>query len=183
MPRLRLKFPYNEQRAPRVDYSLLLIGLLVLAGVLFQFQQITEEVNYWSNRVERLEKQQQLQKTAPRTRSTPRIREFSQEIRKEIINANAILDQINLPWETLFDAIEQAATEEIALLSLQPNVSSRSLRISGEAKNMAELLDFVEALERESIFKNTHLINYKIKQDDPHRPIVFLLTATWIGIS
>ena len=183
MPRLRLKFPDNGQSVPHIDYSMLLIGLLTLIGVLLQFQQITEEVNYWTNRVERLEKQQQQKKTAPRTRGTPRIKEFSQEIRKEIIQANAILDQINLPWETLFDSIENAATEEIALLSLQPIVSNRTLRISGEAKNMSELLDFVEALERELTFENVHLLNYKIKQDNPHRPIVFLLTAAWIQAS
>ena len=128
------------------------------------------------------EKQQQ-QKAAPRTRSSPRIREFGQEIRKEISKANAILDQINLPWESLFDSIEHAATEDIALVSLQPNVSSRALRISGEAKNMSELLDFVEALEREPIFENVHLLNYKIKQDNPHRPIIFLLTEVWISAS
>ncbi|PXW88943.1 fimbrial assembly protein PilN [Nitrosomonas sp. Nm84] len=180
MSRLKLKFPYHEQSIPQVDFAVLLIGLLILAGVLLQFRYITEEVNYWNNRVERLEKQQQ-QKAAPRTRSTARIREFSQEIRKEIAQANGILDQINLPWETLFDSIESAATEQIALLSLQPNVSSRILRISGEAKNMSELLDFVEALEREVVFENVHLLNYKIKQDNPHRPIVFLLTAAWIG--
>ena len=182
MSRLRLRFPYQQQSAPQIDFSILFIGLLILAGVLLQFRQITEEVNYWSNRVERLEKQQQ-QKAAPRTRSTPRIREFSQEIRKEIAQANAILDQINLPWETLFDAIESAATEQIALLSLQPNVSNRTLRISGEAKNMSELLDFIEALEREMVFENVHLLNYKKKQDNPHKPIIFLLTTAWIGIS
>ena len=182
MPRLRLKFPDHGQFVPHIDYSILFIGLLVLAGVLLQFQQITEEVNYWTNRVEHLEKQQQ-KKTAPRTRGTPRIKEFSQEIRKEIIQANAVLDQINLPWEALFDSIENAATEEIALLSLQPTVSSRTLRISGEAKNMSELLDFVEALERELTLENVHLLNYKIKQDNPHRPIVFLLTAAWIQAS
>ena len=182
MPRLRLKFPDRGQSVPHIDFSILLIGLLVLAGVLLQFRQVTEEVNHWTNRVERLEKQQQ-QKAAPRTRSTPRIKEFSQEIRKEITQANAILDQINLPWETLFDAIEHAATDEIALLSLQPNVASRTLRLSGEAKSMSELLDFVEALERELVFENVHLLNYKVKQDNPHRPIIFLLTAAWMQVS
>ena len=182
MPRLRLKFPDRGQSVPHIDFSILLIGLLVLAGVLLQFRQVTEEVNHWTNRVERLEKQHQ-QKAAPRTRSTPRIKEFSQEIRKEITQANAILDQINMPWETLFDAIENAATEEIALLSLQPNVASRTLRLSGEAKSMSELLDFVEALERELIFENVHLLNYKVKQDNPHRPIIFLLTAAWMQVS
>jgi len=182
MPRLKLKFPDREQAAPHIDFALLLIGLLVLAGVFWQYRQVTEEVNYWTNRVERLEKQQQ-QKAAPRTRAAPRVKEYSQEIRKEITQANAILDQLNLPWETMFDAIEHAATEQIALLSLQPNVGNRTLRISGEAKSMAELLDFVEALERELVFENVHLINYKIKQDNPQRPIIFLLTAAWMQVS
>ncbi|UJP04490.1 MAG: PilN domain-containing protein [Nitrosomonas sp.] len=179
MSRLRLKFPYREQAAPQLDWLLLLIGLSVVTAIYFQFRYLVEEANYWSNRVERMEKQQ-LQKTAPRTRSVSRIREFGHEIQKEITQANAVLDQLNLPWEALFDSIEQAATENIALLSLQPNVSSRTLRLSGEAKNMTELLDFVEALEREPVFENVHLLNYKVKQDNPRRPIIFLLNAAWI---
>lgn len=178
MSRLKLKFPYQEQLIPQVDYAILLIGLLIVIGIFMQYRHVTEEVNYWSSRVERLEKQQQ-QKNAPRNRSA-RVKEFSQEIRKEIAQANTILDQLNLPWESLFDSIESASTEHIALLSLQPNVGNRTLRISGEARSMSELLDFVEALEREAVFENVHLLNYKIKQDNPHRPIIFLLTATWI---
>ena len=179
MSRLRLRFPYREQSAPQLDFALLLVGLLIIVAVYFQFRHQAEEINFWSNRVERMEKQQQ-QKTSPRTRTTSRIREFSQEIQKEIVQANAILDQLNLPWEMLFDSIEHAATEDIALLSLQPNFSNRSLRLSGEAKSMAELLDFVEALERELVFENVHLLNYKIKQENPQRPIIFLLNAEWI---
>ena len=182
MPRLKLKFPDRGQTVPQIDFALLFVGLLVLAGVFWQYRQVTEEVNYWTNRVERLAKQQQ-QKAAPRTRVASRVKEFSQEIRKEVAQANAILDQINLPWEALFDAIEHAATEQIALLSLQPDVGNRTLRINGEAKSMAELLDFVEALERELVFENVHLLNYKIKQDNPHRPIIFLLTAAWMQVS
>ncbi len=116
MPRLRLKFPDHGQSVPHIDYSILFIGLLILTGVLLQFQKITEEVNYWTNRVEHLEKQQQQKKTAPRTRGTPRVKEFSQEIRKEIIQANAVLDQMNLPWEALF---------VIATNCLQPDITSQ----------------------------------------------------------
>lgn len=178
MPRLRLRFPYREQSALQLDVLLLVAGLLVVVAVYLQFRYLIGEVNFWSARVERMEQQQQ--KVAPRTRATSRIREFSQEIQKEVTYANSILDQMNLPWEALFDSIEQAATEDIALLSLQPNVSNRTVRLSGEARSMTELLDFVEALERESVFENVHLLSYKIKQDNPHRPIVFLLHAVWI---
>lgn len=182
MSRLKLKFPYQEQAIPQVDIAILVMGLVFLVAVILHYRSITEEINYWSNRVQRLEKQLQ-QKTAPRTRSSSRVREFSHEIRKEIGQANGVLDQINLPWDGLFDAIEHASTKEIALLSLQPNVANRVLRINGEAKDMAKLLDFVEALEREGIFENVHLLSYKVKQDNPHKPIIFLLSAAWIVIS
>ena len=26
---------------------------------------------------------------------------------------------------------------------------------------------------------NAHLLKYEIKRDDPHRPVIFLLTASW----
>lgn len=182
MSRLKLRFPYQEQAAPQLDSFLLLAGILIVIAVFLQFRHQAEDINFWSNRVERMEKQQQ-QKAVPRTRGTSRIREFSQEIGKEVAQANVVLDQLNLPWEELFDSIEQATTEDIALLSLQPNFTNRSLRLNGEAKSMAELLDFVEALERERMFENVHLLNYKVKQDNPHRPIIFLLHAEWIQTS
>ncbi|MDH5479706.1 MAG: PilN domain-containing protein [Nitrosomonas sp.] len=184
MRRLRLKFPNGGQQVHSIEYLLLLFGILVLAGVFYQFKQVSEEANYWTIRVERLEKRQQ-PKVTHRTRSSSRNRErdISQEIQKEIVKANVILGQINLPWEALFDAIEHASNEDVALMTLQPSVDSQSLRVGGEARNMSELLDFVEALERDIIFKNVHLLNYKIKLDNPHRPIIFLLTASWIEVS
>lgn len=181
MRRLRLSFPDNRQQDRRIEMALLLIGLFVLIIVFFQFKQVSEAVSYWNIRVERLE-QQRKPKVTHRNRSSARNRgrEIGQEIRKEIIKANAILGQINLPWETVFNSVEQAINEDVALLTMQPNVGSQALRIGGEARDMAVLLDFVEALEREPIFKNVHLLSYKIKQDTPHRPINFQLTATWI---
>ena len=179
MSRLKLVFPYAGQQVRSIDIALLIIGLIVLLAVFYQFRQITEESSFWDVRVERLEKQQPKTTTTTRTRATSRTREFSQEIGKELQKANAIMDQINLPWEPLFDSIEHIITEDVALLALQPNVTNRTLRISGEARNMAVLLDFIEAMEREVIFEKAHLVNYKIRQDNPHRPVDFLLTTVW----
>ena len=55
-------------------------------------------------------------------------------------------------------------------------------RINGEARNLAALTDFVEAIEREDVFENAYLLSYKVKKENPHRPIVFSLTATWIDL-
>ncbi len=186
MRSLRLKFPYSGQQSPIIDATLLVLGLLALISVLYLLKQTTENVNYWENRVEHLEKQQQ-PNISSRHRTSNRRRDpsqkISQEIRQEIEKANKIVGQLNLPWESFFNAIEFATSQEVALLSLQPNVANRNIRINGEAKDITALLDFVEALERENVFEKAHLLNYKIKQDNPQRPFIFLITATWNQLS
>ncbi|SEM69362.1 PilN domain-containing protein [Nitrosomonas marina] len=179
MTRLKLSFPYSGQQSRTIDLTLLCIGLFAVLVAFYQFRQIAEESGTLSARVERLEKQQSGTAAVSRSRPSSRKREIGHEIGKELQNANIILGQINLHWEGLFDAIEHIVTEDIALLALQPNVSNRVLRISGEARNMAVLLDFIEAMEREVIFEKAHLVNYKIKQDNPYRPVDFLLTTIW----
>jgi len=186
MRRLRLKFPYPGQQSQITDYSLLALGLLALVSVLYLLKLSTENINYWETRVERLEKQQQ-PNISSRHRTSHRRRDpsqqISQEIRQEIKKASEIMGQLNLPWESFFNAIEFAASKEVALLSLQPNVANQNIRVNGEARDITVLLDFVEALERENVFEKAHLLNYKIQQDNPQRPIIFLITATWNQIS
>lgn len=178
MRRLKLNFPYSGQQALSLELICLLLGVLVFAGVAYQFMRTSEEVNYWDVRVERLLKKQQPGRTS-RMRQRSRTREISQEIRQEIKAAKVILAELNLPWDDLFNSIGHAASKDIALLSLQPKAASQSIRIGGEARNMSALLDFVEAIEREVIFTNAYLLSYKIKQDSPQKPIIFLLTTTW----
>ncbi len=179
MRRLKLQFPYIGQHSPAVDYSLLLIGLLTLVLVIYQFTTSTKEVDYWETRVVRIEQQQQQREVTPQRSSRQKQRNITQEIRQEIRKASIVIEQMNLPWESFFDAIEFSAHEDVAILSLQPSIANSSMRISGEAKDMSVLLLFVEALERELVFENAHLLNYKIKLDNPHKPVVFLLTASW----
>lgn len=177
MRSLKLKFPYAGQQARRVDYILLGLGILVLIACFYQLKLAMEETAYWEARVNRFEQQQQHRKT-PRT---PLAR-ITQETQQEIKLATEVLQQINLPWEPLFDSLEYAVSKEIALLSVQPNVANRVIRISGEARNLVALTDFVEAMEREEIFENAHLLTYKVKQENPYRPIAFSLTTSWIDL-
>ncbi len=183
MRRLKLQFPYIGQHSQAVDVGLLLIGLLTLVMVSYQFTTSATEVDYWETRVARIEQQQQQREATPRRSSRQNQRNITQEIRQEIQKASVVIDEMNLPWESFFDAIEFASHEEVAILSLQPSIANNNMRISGEAKDMSVLLLFVEALERELVFENAHLLNYKIKLDDPHKPVVFLLTASWKHVS
>jgi len=191
MRSLRLKFPDDGGEARRGGYALLVLGLAVLASVLYEFNLAMNEVANWDLRIASLDRRVERKiapgtapatapGTAPATApAVPRIHETTPETKREIRKANAVLNELDLPWQTLFDALEYASSHDVALLSFQPDPSSRKMRIGGEAKNIAAMLDFVGALEREPALKDAHLLRYEVKRDDPYRPVTFSLIASW----
>lgn len=86
---------------------------------------------------------------------------------------------ISIDWERLYRSIDQATSEEISLLAIRPSAAGKSVQISGEARDMAAALAFVEALRREPLAHAT-LLSHQIKQNDPQRPIIFEIAATWL---
>ena len=152
----------------------MVLGVIVLAGVLYQFYTAMNEIAYWDLRVASMDRRMQ-RKTAPQVSLVYERPEMKREVRK----ANTVMSELDLPWGALFDSVEYASSHDVALLSIQPDASSRKMRIGGEAKNIPAMLDFVGALEREPALKDTYLLKYEIKRDDPHRPVTFLVSASW----
>ncbi|MBK7901075.1 MAG: PilN domain-containing protein [Azonexus sp.] len=99
---------------------------------------------------------------------------------EEAAAVNAALQAIAIDWERLFAAIDGATSEEVALTAIRPSVSQKSLHISGEAKDMAAVLAFVEALRRAPLAQVV-LASHQVKQSDPQKPIVFEIGALWHG--
>lgn len=174
MRSLRLSFPYRKQRMPLMDYLLLFLGVVLLLLVVYLLRQTMSKITYWEAREARIV-QQQKHTRQPRT-PMARINKATQQELKQV---DDILRQLNLPWEALFDALELAASEQIGLLSLQPSISGQTIRITGEARDLTALVEYVQALELEPVLKNVHLASYKTRQDHPRRPIVFSIIATW----
>lgn len=174
MRSLRLRFSNRESDARGTGHALMVIGTIVFAAVLYQFNAAMNEVAYWDLRIASMDRRVQ-RKTEPgifAMHDTP-------EKKKEVNKANRVLSEIDLPWQALFDSLEHASNDEVALLSFQPDPSARAIHVGGEAKNIPAVLDFVSALEHEPALKDAHLIKYEIKRDDPQRPVIFSLAASW----
>lgn len=89
------------------------------------------------------------------------------------------INAIRIDWEALYRSIDKAVTEDVSLLAIRPNVAGKVVQISGEARNMAAALAFVEALRGEQLDK-VALLSHQIKQNDPQHPIIFEISATWL---
>lgn len=97
----------------------------------------------------------------------------------DVKRANAVIDQLTVPWDALFDAVEAADVRGLGLLSLTPNARDRTLRLAGEARSMAELLAYVERMAAQPALHQVHLLGYANAVRDGVAVVSFTLAARW----
>jgi Tfp pilus assembly protein PilN len=92
---------------------------------------------------------------------------------------NGAVQQLNLPWRDLHEAIEAATPKDVALLALEPDPRSRSLRISAEAKNSDTMLAYVAQLRERPFFAGALLIKHDTSEQDPNQALRFQVDVQW----
>ena len=102
------------------------------------------------------------------------------QLAAEVKHANEIIRQLNMPWDKLFMALESAAHKDVALLSIQPDIRKQMLNISGEARNMEAMLDYLSQLRGQETLAKIVLSGHEIKLQDPDKPVRFSLSAKWV---
>ncbi|MDB5804533.1 MAG: hypothetical protein JWN73_1855 [Betaproteobacteria bacterium] len=92
---------------------------------------------------------------------------------------NGAIAELNLPWQALFSSLERIKPNNIALLGLEPNGPKHLLRISAEAKQADDMLDFVRLLRQQPPFVDALLVKHEINTQDSNRPLRFSVEAVW----
>ena len=92
---------------------------------------------------------------------------------------NAAVQQLNLPWRGLHDAIQAATPASVALLALEPDARKNSVRITAEAKSSDDMIGYVARLQDVDWFGTVALVRHEINDQDPNRPIRFQIDAQW----
>ncbi|MBS1145062.1 MAG: hypothetical protein H6R14_2468 [Proteobacteria bacterium] len=170
-------------RDPGLDFQPrrpgLLTVVLLLAGVLLCADAWLEDRNLQGQLDEAAARLAQAKRRADRLDAGRRDSQpenvFSAEEAKALRQTMGL---IRVDWERLFRSIEDATGEDVALLAIRPSASGKSVQLSGEARNMAAALAFVDALRREPL-SNVVLLSHQIRQSDPQQPILFEISATW----
>jgi Tfp pilus assembly protein PilN len=170
MHRLELNY------VPRTRYGFLIgIAALVLAAIIAA--KLADV--YVSVKRENIQLQGRIAQNNVRQQKRSSVVLSEAEVR-QIDRANEIIDQIALPWDQLFSAIDLAAGEQIALLGISPDPKAGTVEIGGEAVNLAAMLDYVERLQRQASLTRVYLVNHKINERDPQHAVHFTVTASWI---
>lgn len=170
-----LRLDYQQSRPFPWGGAILLalaLGALVMSGA--WYRELDSRAAGWEAQAARLE--------GPARRQAPEVRpggRAAENLALEVQHANEVLRQLSLPWERLFQAVEMSGGKDVALLALEPEIANRSVKIGGEAKNMAALLDYIKRLEQRDVFGAVYLQSHQVQQQDPDKPVRFALLAAW----
>jgi Tfp pilus assembly protein PilN len=98
---------------------------------------------------------------------------------EELALARDTVERLGLPWTKLFAALEAAADDQVALLAIEPDTKSGTVKISGDSKDYLAALGYVLNLSQAEALSNVQLVRHEVKQNDPQRPVAFSISAAW----
>ncbi len=99
---------------------------------------------------------------------------------EEIAAAKDTVQRLSMPWDSLFRALESAASDQVALLAIQPDPKAGTVLISGDSKDYLAALTYVLNLSRSDALSRVQLARHEMKQDQG-KAVGFSVSATWGG--
>lgn len=90
-----------------------------------------------------------------------------------------VTQQLQLPWDALLQDIETLTDPSIALLSLDAQGQVHTLRLTGEAKTMADVVAYVGRLRTLPSLEAAQLSSHEEKLAGSVKVIRFAVDATW----
>ena len=83
------------------------------------------------------------------------------------------------PWGNLFGALESAATDQVALLAIEPDPKAGTVVIQGDSKDYLAALTYVLNLSKTSGLADVQLVRHEVKKNDPQHAVSFQVSAAW----
>ncbi len=97
---------------------------------------------------------------------------------EEIAVAKETVQRLSMPWDRLFGALEAAASDQVALLAIQPDPKAGTVLISGDSKDYLAALTYVLNLSRSDALSRVQLARHEMKQDQG-KAVGFSVSAAW----
>lgn len=163
MQRIELDFVRRRPASRWAGRVLLAVSLGMAGEMAYTFVQLDQAVTANEAVVARAQPRRQAPAVAP----------------EEVAAARETVERLALPWTRLFAALEGAASDQVALLAIEPDTKSGTVTISGDSKDYLAALTYVLNLSRSDALSKVELVRHEVKQNDPQKPVSFSIQAAW----
>jgi len=168
--RLELDHLRKTPRPARISWVLLAIALAFAADVGSSYVKTRAEIEARTAKLARLSGGPTREVSASTSAGLSK---------EEFGAAQDTILRLSMPWDNVFRALEAARSDDVALLSIEPDAGSGSLSITGEARSYPAALTYVAWLSHEKTLKNVRLARHEIDRNDARQRVSFTISADW----
>ncbi|KJK17097.1 pilus assembly protein [Pseudomonas sp. NPDC087612] len=171
----RLMLDLQPARTGWPAWALLACALSLLLGTALLQQGFDQQQAGLEQQLEQLDRQ-----LGKRPQAEPALNAAqSREQAEKLAQMRSVSQQLQRPWERLFNMLEGLPQDDVALLTLTPDARKGQLRISAEARDLEAMLAFHKRLEASDELRDVSLLNHEIIAKQAEHPVQFNLSATW----
>jgi len=170
MNALNIDFVQRRRYASLLGLLLFSAGVLALAAVATDYLDARDELERVELKQARMQHPQASLRQHDKTPAAPR--DDTQAIER-------IAAQLSLPWDAILHEIETHTDPTVALLNLEAQGATRTLRLTGEAKTMADVVAYLSRLRESGLIEAANLTHHEEKSVGSVSVIRFSLDATW----
>lgn len=159
MNRLGLDFVHRA-RSPWPARLLLAVALAVSLDLALSYKSLSSAVALSEARL---------------ARAQPRRAPARKVSAEELAAVRDTVERLGMPWDRLFAALESAASDQVALLGIQPDPKTGTVVISGDSKDYLAALSYVLNLSHTEGMNRVQLVRHEQKNEG----VSFAVSAAW----
>lgn len=170
MKMISLNHSLQPSHAHPIANALLFISVVMLLISLFFLQRSSVSLQQLKN------EQSEYSHAAESNSVTVKLTEKEQA---ELEAVKAAINDIVMPWPRLFSALEASRLKTINVLSVEPNVRSKSFHITAVTYPVEEILTYITQLKQQDVFTAVSLISTETVRVDGQNATQFELLVLW----
>ena len=178
MSALRIQFLPPARRPSLVSCLLLLVAVAYAVAVAQQVSDAQDALEQSQARQARMERQLRKEREAA---SSARAQSASDSREPHAAAMERMDAQLKTPWNSLFRTLETHQVAGVALMQLDLDGAAHSARISGEAKNMDDVMRYIDALQSADGLSDVELVGHEERVRGSLTLLRFNLSARWGG--
>lgn len=160
-------------RRPFVAWLVLVAGAIMFALAADRHADLQEEAEHLEAQVARLKRQAKFPNQGRRQSG---LQAGEQDLRRE---SDLAILTVGKDWAQPLQALEAAADERVALISLSQESSGRRIRITAEVRQIEDALAFASRLRASGRFTDVLLTGHETKQSDGMEVLSVTFLITW----
>lgn len=158
-------------RSGRVSRWALVLALAALCAVL---AWLLVQVHQLQDRLQSLDRAES-ELAERRSMRKPRVSPAPSWTDRQARLADTVIDRLNVPWRQVLDDVERHTPPSVAILQLEPEVSSSSLSLLVEAKSPEDVFAYLEDMKGARSLTRLRVLKHETNVQDAAQPIRFLL--------